>query len=437
MSFVELVSAVNRSMLDLQAAGICSTSIVGVGTRNEAEHLVQCIALLAIKASQFTLSHLDPPAARAALEQRMGATHRLESSRISMLAASPPPGSPCLPGTLRLATSGTSGRAKQVVLNEESLVLQAPRHVENQAQRFACLAPIQHNFAKRHRLYCAAQGAVNLFFDVDDPDRCVRDAERMDATTLHVSALQARGLLSTRGSGHFRQIRLKIGGSHVPLGLRQQIQQELTADLWTGYGTTETGAIAFARPDDHDELECVGQPLPGLSVSIRDQAGQDLPTGERGEITVCGDGLFLGYLADAGGLQQSPAHSCFSTGDIGFIDRQGRLIVCGRQDDMFVFNSMNIHPQEIESCLRDHAAVRDAVVIPKPSAVHGGIPVALVEVEVGMAYDAGELRRWVQQQVGIRCPRQFFVVDQLPRHPSGKLDRTTARALYEQSSTDD
>lgn len=437
MSFAELLAEVQRVQERLQSAGIQTTAMVGIATENEIEHLIQTIALLAIQANQFTLAPFDAPAARSKLERFLGATHRLQSNQVIELPQAPAAHERRCSGRLHLATSGTSGGAKLVALNEQALISQAPRHVETADQRFACLAPIQHNFAKRHRLYCVAQGAANLFFGGRNPGQCVSECEQLGATVLHLSALQARQLLSTPGSPYFRRIRLKIGGSHVPLSLRQRIQQELTADLWTGYGTTETGAIAFAKRDDHDELECVGPPLPGLTVSIRDQAGAILPAGERGEITVRSDGLFLGYVSESRELQPSAVDGCFATGDVGFIDHRGRLIVCGRQDDMFVFNSMNIYPQEIESCIRNHAAVRDAAVIPKPSPVHGDIPVTLIEVEPGSAFDAGELRRWVQQQVGIRCPRQFFVVDQLPRHPSGKLDRTTARALYEQSSTDD
>ena len=95
---------------------------------------------------------------------------------------------------------------------------------------------------------------------------------------------------------------------------------------------------------------------------------------------------------------------------------------------MFVFNSVNIHPQDIESQLRQFPAVADAAVLPKRSPVHGDIPVALI-VPAGGPPDIRALTAFMRERVGIRCPRQFVVVERIPRNAAGKIIRAEAQQM--------
>ena len=124
----------------------------------------------------------------------------------------------------------------------------------------------------------------------------------------------------------------------------------------------------------------------------------------------------------------SIAAGWFYTGDIGVLDATGRLTLSGRADDMFVFNSMNIYPQELEAVIREFPGVQAAAVFPRPSATHGAIPVALVE-SADPALDLKALRRFVQERVGLRCPRQFLRVHDIPRNSAGKIRREQLSAI--------
>ena len=101
--------------------------------------------------------------------------------------------------------------------------------------------------------------------------------------------------------------------------------------------------------------------------------------------------------------------------------------MCGRTDDMFVFNSMNIYPQDIEAHICQYPAVVDAAVLPKRSPVHGDIPVALVVFEGTASPDLRDLNRFVRGLAGQRRPRQFTVVDEKGRAVAGALVRSVRR----------
>ena len=148
-----------------------------------------------------------------------------------------------------------------------------------------------------------------------------------------------------------------------------------------------------------------------------------------GEVAIRCSGMFEGYLNRPETTAARLSEGWFYTGDTGRLDEAGRLRLSGRSDDMFVFNSMNNHPQDIEAQICQHPDVADAAVLPKHSAVHGDVPVALVVFEAGAEADVRGLKKFVRELVGLRTPRQFTVVEAVPRNAAGKILREKARAL--------
>jgi acyl-coenzyme A synthetase/AMP-(fatty) acid ligase len=226
-----------------------------------------------------------------------------------------------------------------------------------------------------------------------------------------------------------RGIRLKLGGSHVPADLRKRLRESITQDLYCGYGTTETGAIAFTDPNDSDAAESVGQALPGIEIRVTDADRKPVAPGERGEIAIRCAGMFQAYWNQPAATRARLVDDWFQTGDTGFLDDQHRLHLSGRTDDMFVFNSINIHPQDIEAQICQYPSVVDAAVLPKHSPVHGDVPVALVVFKDGASPDLRGLKKFVRDSAGLRTPRQFTIVDRIPRNATGKILRAEAQLL--------
>ncbi len=429
LSFSELYQRVLAESVRFNEAGVTSESVVGIECSDDLQHFLYCLALIHIGATSFSIPTHDSEDVRETLIGQCQATHVANASGVkatTLRGSSNMP--PATEARLMFSTSGTTGEPKLVAHHDSDLVAQAHRHIESQNERFACLASIEHNFAKRHRLYCLAAGATNIFID-PHPELLVGQCHNQKVNVLHVSAFQAQELLAIPDVGSLSGIRLKLGGSHVPLKLRQQLRSQITNTLQAGYGTTETGAISFTEPGDTLAGESVGRALPGIDVRVVAADRTPLEVGERGELAIRCDGMFRGYLGNSKLTATRLDGGWFYTGDIGYLDREQRIHLCGRSDDMFTFNSMNIYPQDIESRICEFPGVTEALVLPQASKVHGNIPVAFVVFDKDVTPDLSALKEFVSSQVGARSPRQFTCVDELPRNATGKISRRDALAL--------
>lgn len=434
LAYAELGNLVVAQARQLEAAAIDERSVVGIECSHEVKHLVLCLAVALRGATCVTIPTFVSSKEREAAIESVGATHIVDES----LALDPVGASRevrYLAGMLEeettagflFSTSGTTDVPKIVMHTDSGLVAQAHRHVTKE-ERFACLASIEHNFAKRHRLYCVAEGATNVFLD-PTPELIVEQCRGLEVTTVHLSVFQAQEFLAVPDSGALRHIRLKLGGSHASAELRQRLREGITDELCCGYGTTETGAIGFTDPNDREARESVGRALPGIEIRITDVDRNPVGPGERGEVAIRCEGMFLGYRDQPERTRAVLSDGWFHTGDTGYLDPEHRLHLCGRADDMFVFNGINIYPQDIEAQICKHPGVADAAVVPKASPVHGDVPVALVVFEDAATPDLRELKKFVRDLVGLRAPRQFTVVGKLPRNAAGKLVRSAAKSL--------
>lgn len=438
VSYAQLANLVEEQAGKFREANIQQDSIVGIKCADDVQHLLLCLAAIYRGATSCTIPSHESSEAQNAIINRCGATHVVDRSMtVSVIRAGGQPEStvvepPASHANLLLSTSGSTGEPKLVIHRDSDLVAQAHRHISAMNERFACIASLEHNFAKRHRLYCVAEGATNVIVQ-PDPETLVAQLDSLNVSVLHVSAFQAQELLGAPDIGKLSHICLKLGGSHVAQPLRQQLRDNITSNLQAGYGTTETGAIAFTEPGDLDAGESVGRPLPGIDVRVLSSHGKPVDTGQRGELAIRGEGMFRGYLGAPDLTASRLDKGWFYTGDMGYLDRQGRIHLCGRIDDMFVFNSMNIYPQDIESVIREYPGVVDAAVIPKKSPVHGNIPVALVVFTEHVKHHLSGLNKFVKKKVGIRYPRQYIIVDEIPTNAAGKISRVEAISLQARS----
>jgi len=443
LTYAQLAQLVRAQAIEFIDAGISAESVIGIKCSDDPQHLVLCLAAIYVGATSCTIPTFETAETQQAVIEQCGADFVIEKS---VVGESVSPGvtlelmhiqkTPAQYANLLFSTSGTTGNPKLVVHQDNDLVAQAHRHIQSDKERFACMASMEHNFAKRHRLYCVAAGATNVFVEAHSDtgqDSLVAQVRSLDVNVLHVSAFQAQGLLAVSDRSALSNIRLKLGGSHVSKPLRKKLRDKVTKNLQAGYGTTETGAIAFTDSSDEKSGESVGRALPGIEVRIVSPDKQPLDIGERGEMVVRCRGMFRAYLGQAELTSSRLENGWFYTGDIAYLDSQQRIHLCGRSDDMFVFNSMNIYPQDIESELCQHPHITEAVVLPKASAVHGHIPLALVVYEGGAKPDLLELKKFIEARVGVRRPRGFTVVKEIPRNASGKVSRRDAITLYEES----
>jgi O-succinylbenzoic acid--CoA ligase len=172
----------------------------------------------------------------------------------------------------------------------------------------------------------------------------------------------------------------------------------------------------------------VGLPLPGFEVEVVGEDGR--PTSGTGRIRIRGAAVMAGYAnpqhQSGLGLEQG----WFVSGDLGCLDKQGRLTVLGRHDDMLVSGGVNVHPQAVEEILKRCPGVADAALTAVADDVWGDLLVAMV---VGAVGDEA-LEAWCREALtGAMRPRRFVRVPCLPRNALGKLERQALRRLAQQN----
>ncbi len=201
--------------------------------------------------------------------------------------------------------------------------------------------------------------------------------------------------------------------------------------IYNNYNATEAGMIATATPADlRAAPDTAGRPAEGTEIRILDQEFNEVPEGEVGSIFVCNDSQFDGYTS---GTTKDFHAGFMSSGDVGFLDRNGRLFVVGRDDEMIVSGGENVYPIEVEKTLATHPEVAEAAVIGVDDEQYGQRLAAFVVLEPDADLDENAAPETLKQHVrdnlaNYKVPREIAVLDELPRGSTGKILRAELQA---------
>jgi fatty-acyl-CoA synthase len=215
------------------------------------------------------------------------------------------------------------------------------------------------------------------------------------------------------------------GGSVVPDVISDGVMRVTGHPLYQIYAMTETtGLTALPAPHVEPVKGCAGWVPP--EVEIRIGGGGQAP-GEAGEIYIRSQAVFKGYLShDESAID---AQGWLASGDLGYLDEQGRLYITGRSKDLIIRGGHNIDPLAIEACLEKHPAVVLAAAVGKPDSYAGELPIAFVQLVEGQSASPEELVAFAQDNISERpaCPKQIFVLDALPVTAVGKIHKPSLR----------
>jgi acyl-CoA synthetase (AMP-forming)/AMP-acid ligase II len=196
--------------------------------------------------------------------------------------------------------------------------------------------------------------------------------------------------------------------------------------VYNNYNATEAGMIATATPSDlRAAPDTAGTPADGTEIRILDAEFHDLPTGETGQIFVRSTTLFEGYTSGA----TKDFHEGFmASGDLGYLDDEGRLFVVGRDDEMIVSGGENVYPIEVEKTLAAHPDVAEASVIGVDDEQYGQRLHGFVVLRDGASAGPDDLRGHVRSNLAnYKVPREITILDELPRNNTGKIARKELR----------
>ncbi|HEX3832253.1 MAG TPA: long-chain fatty acid--CoA ligase [Solirubrobacteraceae bacterium] len=213
------------------------------------------------------------------------------------------------------------------------------------------------------------------------------------------------------------------GGSAMPVELMRGFEEAFGCKVLEGYGLSESSPVAsFNHPDRERKPGSIGTPIAGVEMKVVDDDSNEVDQGEVGEILIKGHNVMNGYWNRADATAETIVDGWLHTGDIGKVDEDGYFFIVDRKKEMIIRGGYNVYPREIEEVLYEHPDVREAAVLGIPSDEYGEEVAAAVALKDGASTSPEDLRNYVKEQVaGYKYPRKVWLVDELPKGPTGKI----------------
>ncbi len=338
-------------------------------------------------------------------------------------------------------TGGTTGVPKGAELTHGNLVanvLQLSAWVGELftpgKEKIITALPLYHIFALTVNAFLMLRfGGENvLVIDPRDRKNLIKTLDR-----THWSALTGVNTLFNALLGDPRFARLDFGAVKFTLGGGMAVQR-VVAERWKkltgvplieGYGLSETSPVVSANPLDIKEYTgAIGLPLPSTDISIRNDAGEELPPGKEGELCVAGPQVMRGYWKRPDETARAmTGDGFFRTGDIARVDERGFIFLVDRKKDMIVVSGFNVYPNEVEDTLAAMPGLREVAAIGVPDE-KSGEAVKVFVVAKDRTLDAQAVIAYARENLaGYKVPKQVEFRDELPKSNVGKVLRRALR----------
>jgi acyl-CoA synthetase (AMP-forming)/AMP-acid ligase II len=334
---------------------------------------------------------------------------------------------------LLMYTSGTTGQPKGVVLSHANLLAAARAvatwHSLTPADRVLSSLPLYHingqviatitPFVSGGSIVAPHRFSVKEWWGLVESHRCtwINMVPTIIAYLLNAAANAPASLPSVRFG--------RSASAPLPPEHHRAFERRFGVPVIEAMGMTECASVVFCNP--HDERRRHGSPgLPcGVEAGIVGPDGAFLGEGERGEIVLRGTNVMAGYLkAPEKTAEAIDAAGWLRTGDLGHRDADGFYFVTGRLKELIIKGGENIAPREIDEALLRHPAVLEAAAFGIPDANYGQEIAAAIIAREDAAPTEDDLAAWCRQELGpYKTPRRWFIVDELPKGPSGKVQR--------------
>jgi oxalate---CoA ligase len=347
-------------------------------------------------------------------------------------------------GSVLLLTSGSTGAPKAVELTEQQLVYVAGavarRGELTPADRGYSALPLFHINAQVVALLASLVAGSTLLVDrrfrrAGFWERLAqRDVTWINAVPAILTILAEYPVLARPARLRF----IRSASAPLPASVRRRVEAQARVPVVESYGMTEAASQITAMPlDGSGPAGSCGRAV-GVELQVRDDDGVPVPAGTTGTVWLRGPGVIGGYVAGQA-AERFDADGWLNSADLGYLDEDGFLFLAGRSDDVINRGGEMLYPREIEEVLMADPAVRDAVVVGRSSPILGQVPVAYV-IPVQEPDTAGQLeellarlnRRCAAELSRYKRPEAIYVVPDLPRAATGKVQRHRLRQTQDQ-----
>lgn len=334
-------------------------------------------------------------------------------------------------------TGGTTGTPKAAELTHGNLVANLAQvsawvgeHMEPGQEIVVTALPLYHIFALTvNGLVFMQLGARNLLIvNPQDLPAAAREISKQRFTAITGVNTLFNGLLNTPNFHEcdFSKLKFALGGGSAIQERVAKRWHDLTGKpIIEGYGLTETSPIASANPLDIEEFTgMIGLPLPSTEFSLRDDEGNEVKTGEPGELCIKGPQVMRGYwhMPDET-LEVFTDDGFLRTGDVAICDERGYFRIVDRKKDMILVSGFNVYPNEIENLVARHPGVLECACVGVPDN-NTGEAVKLYVVKANPDLNADDLLTLCKENLtAYKQPRSIAFCDELPKSGIGKVLR--------------
>ena len=341
-------------------------------------------------------------------------------------------------------SSGTTGFPKAILHNHKALLsaclTEQRHHGQTHEDVFLCIPPLYHTGAKMHWFGSLVTGGKAVLLRGVSPQWILRAVTEEKCTIVWLLVPWAQDILDAIDSGTLElddylldQWRLMhIGAQPVPPSLIRRWKKIFPHHLYdTNYGLSESigpGCVHLGV-ENIRKVGAIGKPGYLWQAKVVDEQGNEVPQGQVGELAVSGPGVMQCYYKNPEATGQVLKGEWLYTGDMAEVDPEGFIYLVDRKKDVIISGGENLYPVQIEDFLRKFDKVKDVAVIGLPDHRLGEIAAAIVELKEGVSCTEEEVRAFCQELPRYKRPRRI-IFDQVPRNPTGKIEKPVLRERY-------
>jgi cyclohexanecarboxylate-CoA ligase len=339
-----------------------------------------------------------------------------------------------------LFTSGTSGEPKGVLHRNDVLMRAAAMEVEHLGlgaeDRIFVPSPLAHQTGFLYGMWLAiVMGVPQIVQPVWNASRALRALNDWDGTFVQAATPFLADIVAAVDAGERPPAALRIfvaTGAAVPRGLAERATRILGSAVCGGWGTTESCLGSLAAPGDEPAKiwGTDGRALRGIRLRITDSDGRILPAGEEGHFEVASPTMFEGYVDHPEWTAAAfTPDGWFRTGDLGVMDESGYIRITGRVRDVINRGGEKIPVAEVEQLLSDHPAIAEIAIVAMPDPRLGERACAFVVLCDRATLDFERMQHYLHacQVAKQYWPERLEIVGELPRTPSGKVQKYVLR----------
>lgn len=340
-------------------------------------------------------------------------------------------------------TSGTTGKPKGVILTHRGRVLNnyasAIEWGLAPSTSTMAVAPLYHGAGFAFAYAGPQVGGTVSVLRSWDPEQFLSGLQRHRVSTVFLVPTHASQIrrLYEEPAAAFDLSALKtlyFNAAALPIELKRWVHEAFPGvGIHELYGSTECAVVTDLRPEDSlRKAGSVGHPWFMNEVRLLDDSGHEVEPGVPGELFARSPMLMKGYLHDEEATSAVTTADGFVTvGDVAVRDEEGFISIVDRKKDMIIAGGVNIYPREIEEVVAEHPQVDEVAVVGVPDEVYGERVAAFVVPRAGIEVDVAAVESHVRGVVAKhKVPREWHVVQALPRNPSGKILKRTIRDNY-------